>query len=181
MVSNKTLHPHDLTETLLKENATLVLDTGVFSTAVRSQSFTDFLSNLKKETKSALSTIEPVVFESIVGSSTTEVYNNRRRYVDELIDMVIPTDFLSDIDDFLVVMAKYNPNNRSFTDYLLAAVLYRYRHTKIFVMSSDLKAFPFFFTREYIVTTEEDGGYVKNFGVFSFNEALYVTAIKSLT
>lgn len=86
------------------------------------------------------------------------------------------------ITDFSVVMAKINAANKSYTDFLLASCLYQYRHVKVYLLTSDLKALPNFFTRVHIITTTEDkSGEVKNFALYRFDEDAYTKAAASIT
>lgn len=172
-----TLYPSDLFTRLTK--STLLLDTNVFSVASRSEDFSGFLTELKNKSDSAYATIPNVVFEVTLGSSTIEVYNQRADLIKLIVDSVLPVDFIDKIPEFNVIMAKLNASNRSFTDFQLAACLYKFKHSDIRLMTTDLKAFPPFFEREFLVTTEQNSGDVVNFGIFKLNEASYLKAINA--
>ena len=161
-------------------NSTVLLDTNVFSVASRSRDLAEFVAMLKNDTQCAYATIPSVVFEVTNGSSTLEVYNQRVEYIKTLVDAVLPTNFIDKIVDFNVLMAKINGGNKSFTDFQLAACLYQYRHTNIYLMTTDLKAFPSFFDRNFLITTEQDSGDVINFGLYSLNQANYNKAIEKV-
>lgn len=156
--------------------ATLFLDTNVFSVAARSKSFLDFLIYLKSESGCAYTTIPSVLFEVTNGSSTLEVYNERAKFLDSLVESINPVSFINRIAEFSVIMAKLNANNKSYTDFLLASCLYHYRHANVYLMTTDLKALPSFFERTHLVTAEENSGEVKNFGIYTFDEQAYVKA-----
>lgn len=173
-----TLYPSQLLQQL--DRATIFLDTNVFSTATRSKTFVDLLVDLKNEASCALTTIPSVVFEVNNGSSTLEIYNERAEFIASLVDAINPMTFIDKISDFSVVMAKINANNKSYTDFLLAACLYQYRHAKVFLMTSDLRALPSFYERTHIVTTEETNGGIKNFALYKFNETAYVNAAANI-
>jgi hypothetical protein len=170
------LHHPDLFTQL--SNSTVFLDTNVFSTASKSKDFAEFIVELKNEATCAYATIPSVVFEVTNGSSNLGVYNERSSYINSTVDNVLQTSFIDRIPDFCVLMAKINGGNKSYTDFLLAACLYQYKHSKVYLMTTDLKAFPAFFERESIITTEQNSGDVINFGIYSFNETSYVKALK---
>jgi|GEM_PF-6918014 len=173
------LYSKDLFTQLAEQNATILLDTNVFSTAARSIDFSTFLSELKAKTGVSFATVQAVLFETTQGSSTIEIYNQRAGFVSLFIDTMLPTQFIEKIPDFSVFMAKVNALNKSFTDFQLAACLYYYRHTNIYFLSSDQKALPTFFDRPYIMTAVQNKGGLVNFGVYTFNEANYAKALKS--
>ena len=173
-----TLHHLELSKLLY--NSTILLDTNVFSVAAKSNDFASFLTELKNDANCSYATIPSVVFEVTNGSSTLEVYNQRAEYINFLVDTVLPMKFLDKIMDFTVLMAKINANNKSFTDFQLAACLYQYKHTPIYLMTTDLRALPAFFDRKFIVTAEENSNDVKNFGIYSFNEENYIKALKKI-
>lgn len=173
------LHHPDLFAKL--HNHTLFLDTNVFSTATRSKDFADFLVELKNEAACAFATIPSVVFEVTNGSSTLAIYNERAEYINLITDSVVPTNFIDRIQDFSVLMAKLNAGNKSYTDFLLAACLYQWRHMETYLITTDLKAFPSFFDRDFLITVEQDSGDVINFGLYRLNEDKYVRALGALS
>lgn len=160
-------HPQFLQEL---DKSTVFLDTNVFSTASRNQDFLGLLVDLKNEADCALTTIPSVLFEVTNGSTTLEVYNERTEFVTSLVDAINPMKFMNDLSDFSVIMSKINAANKSYTDFLLAACLYNYRHAKVYLITSDLRALPVFFPRKHIITVEERSGNVKDFGVYIFDE-----------
>lgn len=172
------LYPPQLLQDL--NRATLFLDTNVFSAAARNEEFLNLLVDLKNEAECALTTIPSVVFEVTNGSSTLEIYNERADFVSIIVGAVDPLHFLNTITDFSVVMAKINASNKAYTDFLLAACLYHYKHVKAFLVTKDLRALPTFFDRTHIITLDEKSGDVKNFGVYKFNEESYTKAASSI-
>lgn len=159
---------------------TLFLDTNVFSAASRSKDFAHFLLELKGSASCAYATIPSVVFEVTQGSSTLDIYNERAQYVKATVDSVVPTSFIDKIQDFCVLMAKVNGGNKSFTDFLLAACLYHYRHSDVYLMTTDQKMFPNFFDRDFVITAEQDSGAIMNFGLHRLNETKYVKALQAI-
>lgn len=159
----------------------MFLDTNVFSIAPRSKDFAEFIVELKNEAECAYATIPSVVFEVTNGSSTLDIYNERSTYINSTVDNVLATDFIDKVPDFCVLMAKINASNKSYTDFLLAACLYKYKHIKAYLMTTDLKALPSFFDRVSIITIEQNSGDVINFGLYSFNETKYVKALQSVS
>lgn len=153
----------------------LFLDTNAFIYASKSQSFFDFLFSLKTDGNCAFTTIPSVLFEFTNGSETATKYTERTEFLTSLVGSINPVSFLNNIADFYVVMAKVNYKNNSYTDFLLAACLYQYRRTKVALITTDLKAFPAFFKRTHIISTEHTNEVV-NFGVFEFDTAGYAKA-----
>jgi hypothetical protein len=173
-----TLYPSQLLQDL--NQATIFLDTNVFSVATKSKDFLDLLVDLKNDASCALTTIPSVVFEVTNGSSTLEIYNERTEFISSLVDAINPMKFIDNIADFSVVMAKINANNKSYTDFLLSSCLYQYRHVKVSLLTTDLRALPPFFERAHIITTEETSGDVKNFGLYRFDEVAYTKAAANI-
>lgn len=160
--------------------STIFLDTNVFSVASRNKDLLELLVDLKNEADCALTTIPSVLFEVTNGSNNLEIYNERAEFVISLVTMVNPMQFINNLSDFSVIMAKINAANKSYTDFLLAACLYNYRHAKVHLLTSDLRALPSFFQREHIITVEEKSGDVKNFGLYTFDEAAYTKAATNI-
>lgn len=170
-----TLYPPQILSDL--KDYFIFLDTGVFITASKSQSFVELLVRLRNESGCSFSTIPGVQFEFTRGSQTLEQYNTRTTLLKSLVDYIDPLRFLENMQDFYFVMAKINDNNKSQTDFQLAACLYNYRHTKVALLTGDLKAFPAFFPRTHVLTTEQDGTKsIRNLGVYQFNKAGYAQA-----
>jgi hypothetical protein len=79
-------------------------------------------------------------------------------------------------------MAKINGQNKSYTDFLLAACLYHYRHTKIALLTTDMKALPSFYPRSHVITVELDKSKeIKNLGIYGFDSEGYAQAAKKLS
>lgn len=117
----------------------IFLDTNVFIYASKNESFFNFLADLKNGADCSFTTIQSVVFEFTNGSTTAKQYNERVEFLNSIVDSVNPVTFTSNISDFYIVMAKVNDQNKAYTDFLLAACLYNYRHTKVALMTADLK------------------------------------------
>lgn len=172
------LYPPQTLPTL--KDSTIFLDTNVFSVGTRCEPLIEFLVALKRDSQCALTTIPSVVFEFTNGSSELKIFNERREFISAIVDSINPAKYINDIDDFSVVMAKVNAQNKSYTDFLLAASLYHYRHAKVYFLTTDLKALPSFFDREFVITVEEKSNEIRNFGLYSFNEAHYIKSAQSV-
>lgn len=159
----------------------IFLDTGVFITASKSKSFVELLVKLRKESNCSFTTIESVVFEFTNGSDSIDIYNARLELLNSLIDSITPVGFLRSISDFYVVMAKVNAQNKAYTDFLLAACLYNFQHAPTALISTDLKALPSFFPRDFIITVEQDStSAIRNLGVYSFDTKGYTKAAQKV-
>lgn len=175
-----TLYPPQLLHDL--EGATLFLDTNVFSIGIRSRGLIELLAALRNQANCAFTTIPSVLFEFVRGSNSVEVYNENIEFFNSLVSYVNPASFLNNISDFSIVMAKVNAKNKSYTDFLLAACLYNYRRSgKVYLLTTDINAFPSFFERTDIVTvTEDKSAEIRNFGIFKFNTDSYVQAVEQV-
>ena len=157
----------------------LFLDTNVFIYASKNESFFDFLVGLKNEAHCSFSTIPSVVFEFTNSSETMSQYNERLTFLISLVDATDPMTFLSNIPDFYVVMSKTNGQNKSYTDFLLAACLYNYRRTDVALLTADLKALPSFYPRTHILAVEH-GKEIRNFAIYGFDGTGYAAAAKNV-
>lgn len=172
-------HP-ELTSDL--QGSTLFLDTNVFSGCIRSSGLLNLLSELSSKYDCSTVSIPSVLFEFVRGSNSLEIYNQNVEFYNSIVDYTNPMKFLDQLGEFAAVMAKLNKSNKSYTDFLLAACLYQYRsHQKTYLMTTDLRAFPSFFERVHLITTEEDGsGEVRNYGIIKFNTDKYVASASSI-
>ena len=153
----------------------LFLDTNVFIYASKNKDFFDFLISLKVDGNCTFTTIPSVLFEFTQGANTTQIYNERTDFVTSLVDAINPVAFINTIQDFYIIMAKLNARNKSYTDFLLAACIYHYSHSPVALMTTDLKAFPAFFPRTHLITTEHRHDVI-NFGIYQFDTGGYANA-----
>lgn len=164
----------------------IFLDTGVFITAAKSESFAQLLIKLRKEGGCSFSTVPSVLFEFTSGSNSLDKYNKRAASLKSIVDNIDSLKFLDDIQDFYVVMAKLNAKNASETDFLLAACLYNYRHVKTALITGDFKAYPPFIPRTSVITVEHDKPYkdnikqIVNLGIYKFDRTNYAKAAQSV-
>lgn len=177
----KTLYQSNLLTHLAKKNHILLLDTNVFSTAAKSDELQAFIIKLTNETGCAYTTTESVVFEALNGSTDEATYKKRQKQIKTIISSLLPINFLDKTPDFNFLMSKLNANNKSFVDFQLAAALYKYRTSSIYLLTSDQKALPNFYTRDFVITTEHNSGHIVNFGMFRFDEAKYELALKGVS
>ncbi|HTE22775.1 MAG TPA: type II toxin-antitoxin system VapC family toxin [Candidatus Limnocylindria bacterium] len=153
----------------------IFLDTNVFIYASKNESFFNFLVDLNNQADCAFTTIPSVLFEYTRGSNSATEYAKRTDFLKNMVESVNSMNFLNSIPDFHIVMAKADSNNKSYTDFLLAACLYQYRHVKVGLLTTDLKACPSFFPRSHLVTVEHTNEVV-NFGVYQLNPEAYSQA-----
>lgn len=172
------IHNQNLQKRIGK-SANILLDTNVFSAAQRDKGFLEFLTRFRDEAGCAYATLPAIKFEVANGSNTAELYNDRLRFVDGLTNGFMLTLDTSKTANFSVVMAKLNANNNSHPDFQLAACMYQYRHTNIYLMTRDIDPFPDFFRKPYVVTSYSDGkGPIINFALYCFDYERYVAAAK---
>jgi len=173
-----TLYPPQIANEL--EGYFIFLDTGVFITASKSESFVRLLAGMRRRAGCSFSTINPVLFEYTRGSETLAAYNKRVEFLKSLVDYIDPTRFLESMPDFNVVMAKVNSQNKSQTDFQLAACLYNYSHSKVALLTGDFKALPSFFPRTHVITVVQDKTQdIRNLGVYQFDRAGYAQAAQN--
>lgn len=161
--------------------STLFLDTNVFSVLSRSTGFVQLMDQLSRM-DCIFTSIPSVLFEYVRGSNSVKVYNECVEFYNSIVSYTNPMKFMDDIPDFCIAMAKLNSGNKSYTDFLLAACLYNYRNSgRVYLLTTDINAFPSFFDRVHIVTTEEDKSRdLRTFGVFKFNTDNYAKAAKTI-
>lgn len=168
-----TVYPPQLLQEL--DSHHVFLDTGAFIYAAKNQSFFELVTSLKDKAHCGLATIPSVLFEFTRSPQTLEEYNERVAFVKTIIDRIDPMHFLEKIPDFYAVMAKLNGGNKAYTDFLLAACLYNYRHSKTALLTTDLQAYPDFFPRTHIIAVEQKSE-IRNFGVYQFDPTGYAVA-----
>lgn len=174
-----------LQEPNLKEllsNSNIFIDTNVFSAAFRDEEFFNWLFDIRGEGRSLL-TIESVLFEVTKGSTDLDTYNGRREVVQGLVDKIVPLEnWMNSIDEFTLVMAKQPKPTKEYTDFLLAACLYKYGDNIItnYLLTSDQKALPVsLFKREAVVTLANDTQ-ITNFCLYSFNSIAFIKAAEKI-
>ncbi len=172
------LHPPHILDDL--RTATLFLDTNVFSVSFRNPELGSFLVDLR-EHGCALVTIPSVLFEVTRGSNDLAMYNKRAEALKDLVSYIDPMKATVALDGFSVIMAKLlSPKDSQYTDFLLAACLYQFSSSNIFLMTSDLRSMPrAIFDREYVITAAL-GDDMQNFGIFRINRDNYGRAAASL-
>lgn len=174
------LQSPDLDKKLLR--ASIFIDTNVLVVCSRSSELRELISTLRNNSNCSFENIPSVLFEFVRGSNSLQAYNENADFYNEIVTRTHPTKLFEDTPDFAVVMAKINSQNKSYTDFLLAAALYHYRNSgDVYLLTTDTRAFPSFFEMPYLVTVCEDkSGEIRNFGFIRFNEAAYAKAAKSI-
>ena len=174
------LHRPDLAACL--QSSTIITDSNIVTACFRCQGLLELVRELKSVSQCSFVTIPSVEFEYNRGANSLKTYNENQEFFNNLIDGIDPMMFMKKLDAFPVVMSKLNAGNPSYTDFLLIACLYFYRDSGlVYLMTADLKAFPSFYDREYLVTIEEDKSQqVRNIGLYRFNVDNYAKAAKSI-
>lgn len=151
------------------------LDTNVFSIGSRSTSLLEFLTSLNNNKICTFISIPSVFFELVRGSNSLDAYNETADFYREIVSSTHPTKVFEDQPEFSIVMAKANAKNKSYTDFLLSAALYHYRNSgSVYLLTTDINAFPDFFEVEHIITVSEDkSNDLRNFGFITFNVDKY--------
>lgn len=170
----------ELTDKL--RGAYIFLDTNVFVTGGRSKEFVTYINQLRLEARCSFVSIASVLFEFTRGANSIEVYNQNLLFYQDIVEHIHPTQPFEKNSEFSVVMSRANAGNKSYTDFLLAAALYHYRKSgSVYLLTTDVRAFPSFFEMHHLITVSEDkSGEIRNFGFIAFNENTYAKAAQSI-
>lgn len=174
------LQSSDLNKELSRSS--IFVDTNVLVVCSRSTELRNFVSSLRNESNCSFESIPSVLFEFVRGSNSLQAYNENTDFYNEIVSRTHPTKIFENTPDFSVVMAKVNSQNKSYTDFLLAAALYHYKNSgDVYLLTTDTRAFPSFFEMPHLITVCEDkSGEIRNFGFIKFNETSYAKAAKSI-
>lgn len=130
----------------LLKKSTVFLDTNTFLIAQENEEFLEFLYT-KNNDDTALVTVNSVVYEYTRGSVTVDELQERRDFVNGIVETIKPINKVieSDKNDVfsLVMSLVTRSQNSQYTDYILASMLNMFRGTpeSCYVLTSDTKAF----------------------------------------
>lgn len=126
---------------LITKNKFLLLDTCVFIDAFSHPSeFANFFNQLK-ENKTALVTIDTVLFEFLKGSPNESKFNEKKKFLEDIVETFLPIrDFQTEVEK---IIKEYNIESKdlSVTDLYLGATLTKYRKN-LCLLTKDLSDFP---------------------------------------
>lgn len=136
----KIVIPQELFPTL--KNSYLLLDTNVFIDAFHNPSEFGRLLNGLKDNGVTLVTIDIVLIEFVRGSSEPKKLEEKKDYLDKLIDAILPVDKII-IDHTIDLLKRYKIEAKdvSIVDLLLGGMLVKYSG-RMFLMTKDIKDFP---------------------------------------
>ncbi len=131
--------PEDFLSTT--KNKFLLLDTCVFIDAFSHPSeFANFFNKLK-ENNTTLVTIDIVLFEFLKGSPTESKFNEKKKYLEDIVEAFLPIrDYQTQVEK-LIKDYKIESKDLSITDLYLGATLIKYKE-KICLLTKDLSDFP---------------------------------------
>lgn len=164
------------------KHASIFVDTNVLVVCSRSTELRSLISSLRNHSGCSFESIPSVLFEFVRGSNSLKVYNENADFYNDIVMRTHPTKLFENTPDFSVVMAKVNSQNKSYTDFLLAAALYHYRNSgDVYLLTTDTRAFPSFFEMPHLITVCEDkSGEIRNFGFIKFSENAYAKAAQAI-
>lgn len=148
----------------------LLLDTNVFIDAFHNPSeFGQFFNELK-ENEVTLVTVDAVQVEFTKGSSELIKFEEKNKFLNEIIDAILPTDksVISNIFE-LLKLYKIEGKDVSIVDLMLGGMLVKY-NKKMALMTKDIKDFP---TNIYQLKTHLSilkRRSIHNYGIFSFTK-----------
>lgn len=124
------------------KNKTILLDTNVFIDAFKNpKEFTKLFNGLK-ENGVVLVTMDTVLIEFTKGAFDSKKFEDKKRFVKEIIETFLPID-KEILDDSLSFVDFYKEEGKdvSVTDFILAGCLAKFGKN-IFLMTKDIKDFP---------------------------------------
>lgn len=162
----------------------LFLDTNVFVGALLCDDLALFLADLRKSSESQVLTVSSAVYEFTRGSKTLEEFNDKREFVNDLTDRVMPVGPLlenSKNDVFSLVMSRMvSSRDSDYTDFLLATCLYQYsRLESVYLMTSDVRSMPRNIFDVVGSVTCSDKEALRHYVVYCLNDFNFNSAVKS--
>lgn len=148
----------------------VLLDTSIFIDAFsHGKEFGMFFNSLKDPQNGiTLVTLDNVLIKFLKGSSTEAKLNEKKVYVESIIDTYLPnTKDLIDLTMGLLKEYKIESKDLSITDLLLGAALVKYKEN-ICLLTKDISDFPtrIFDRISYITLLEQNS--IRNYGVYSY-------------
>lgn len=162
----KIVIPQEFFPTL--KNSYLLLDTNVFIDAFHNPSeFGEFFNELK-DNGVTLVTIDTVLIEFTKGSSEPKKLEEKKEYLEKLIDAVLPVDKIV-VNHTIELLKRYKIEAKdiSIADLLLGGMIVKYSG-KMFLMTKDIKDFP---TNIYSLETHLNivrRKSIHNYGIYRF-------------
>lgn len=185
MMLNRVIYQDDVLGKL--SDATLLLDSTAFIDAFRSSIFADFLTELS-DSGCAFMTIPSVLYEFKRGAKDIKQINKYNEFITELKVGIIPkVETLAQEPDNQIFTSIYNfeaYNGRkekgpSYTDSLLCLSLYIYRHTDIYLLTTNYKDVPLsLFDRENIIAFDT-GNDVRTAAFYKLSEEKLARKLQS--
>lgn len=166
--------------------ATIYLDTNVFINAFDQDHILTLIHDYTEQNHTAFVTLSSVEYEFTRGSRTLKELQDRRQFVRDLVHQVLPVGRFLESDKHDVFSAAMSlvlgRKNSQYTDYLLAAALYSYRHLeKQFILSADVKAFPLqLFSVEETVTTVNSQGEIVHLHLIRLDQEKYLKLLGNI-
>lgn len=162
----------------------LFLDTNVFIGALVSDEFAVFLADLRGQSDVEFLTISSVVYEFTRGSKTLEEFNDKRQFINDLVDRVISVGPLLENaknDVFSLLMSRLvSSKDSGYTDFLLATCLYQYSQAdEIFLMTADQRSMPLAIFDVIGTLAATDGHTLRHYGVYQLNRTHFTSAAKT--
>lgn len=152
---------------LITKDKHILLDTCVFIDAISHPTkFVEFFNSLK-DNNTTIVTLNEVLSEFLKGSQSEARFNEKKEYVDNIIEMYLPIRDLQDNIEKLIKLYKIESKDLSITDLYLGAALVKYNEN-ICLLTRDVSDFPtnIFKRITYMTTLERKS--ITTFGVYSF-------------
>lgn len=169
----------------LLQNKTIFLDANVFIGALCSDSFVIQLVELREKNDAEFLTISSAVYEFTRNSKSLAEFNDKRNFVNDLVNRVISVGPLLENpqnDVFSLVMSKLvSGKDSDYTDFLLATCLYQYsKLDDVYLLTSDLRSMPrdIFDVRGSI--TSVDKQLMRHYVVYSLNKKNFASLVETI-
>ena len=146
----------------------LLLDTNVFIDAFHHPGEFAKLFNELKDNNITVVTIDVVVIEFLKGASEIKKLEEKKKYVEKIIDAVLPIDkeIIDNVNKLLDIY-KIEAKDVSIVDLLLGGVLVKYGKN-IFLMTRDIKDFPGNIYRLETYLTLIQRKSIQNYGIYRY-------------
>lgn len=120
----------------------ILLDTSIFIDAfLHPSQFGDFFNRLK-DNNCTLVTIKPVLLEFVKGATTDKKFDEKKGFVDSIIESFLPiTDDILDNAFDLVKEYRIEGKDLSLTDFILGGIAVKYKRS-IYLLTKDISDFP---------------------------------------
>lgn len=144
----------------------LLLDTCVFIDAFSHPSEFGKFFNKLKDNETSLLTIDDVITEFLKGSSTDTKFDEKKEFINDIIETSLPTNNLQENVERLIKIYKIESKDLSITDLHLGATLMKFKN-RIYLLTRDHSDFPTrIFKRENILNISHGKG-IFTYGIYS--------------